>query len=71
MPARQADAPLVDTHFHIYENSMPLASTAWYKKATNAPLDQLIRLFDENGIVLERWRRPACMAPSMITCARR
>ena len=51
MPARQNDAPLVDAHFHVYENSMPLASTAWYKKVVNAPLEELIRLFDENGVV--------------------
>jgi predicted TIM-barrel fold metal-dependent hydrolase len=45
------DAPLVDTHFHIYHSGMPLTKSAWHKPPGDAPLERLLELFGAHGIV--------------------
>lgn len=44
------EAPQVDTHFHVYTRDLPLAGDAWHAPTEDAPIDQLIRTLDENGV---------------------
>jgi predicted TIM-barrel fold metal-dependent hydrolase len=41
---------LVDSHFHIYKTDFPLSKTAWHKPPSDAPLEQVLALFDANGV---------------------
>jgi predicted TIM-barrel fold metal-dependent hydrolase len=34
------DAPIVDSHAHVYTTDMPLSATAWHKPPADATLDQ-------------------------------
>ena len=45
------EAPLVDTHFHVYTTDMPLAGDAWHKPPEAASIDRLIRTLDEHGVL--------------------
>src|SRR5260221_1987725 len=45
-----ADAPLVDSHFHVYTTDMPLTATAWHKPPENATIDRMIETLDANGV---------------------
>ncbi|HTO46886.1 MAG TPA: amidohydrolase family protein [Burkholderiales bacterium] len=45
-----AEAPLVDTHFHVYTTDMPLAGDAWHKPPEDASIERLIRTLDEHGV---------------------
>jgi predicted TIM-barrel fold metal-dependent hydrolase len=45
------EAPLVDTHFHVYTTDMPLVGDAWHKPPEDASIDRLIRTLDEHGVL--------------------
>lgn len=44
------EAPLVDTHFHVWTTGLPLIDSAWHKKVSDATMDQLIELLDDHGV---------------------
>lgn len=45
-----ANAPLVDSHFHIYERSMPLTATAWHEPKEDASIERCLKTLDEHGV---------------------
>ena len=45
------EAPLVDTHFHVYTTDMPLAGDAWHKPAEDATIERLIKTLDDHGVL--------------------
>jgi predicted TIM-barrel fold metal-dependent hydrolase len=51
------DAPLVDSHAHVYTTDMPLSATAWHKPPADATIDQYIATLDRH--VACRFRRRA------------
>lgn len=44
------DAPLVDSHFHVWTTELPLVDSAWHKKVSDATMDQLVQLLDDHGV---------------------
>jgi len=44
------EAPLVDTHFHVYTTDMPLAGDAWHKPPEDATIERLIKTLDDHGV---------------------
>ena len=44
------DAPLVDSHAHVWTQDMPLAATAWHKPPGDATIDQYLATLDRHGI---------------------
>ena len=44
------DAPLVDSHAHVYTTDMPLSATAWHKPPADATIDQYIATLDQHGV---------------------
>lgn len=46
-----ADAPIVDAHFHLWMRDQPLTDTAWHKPATDAPVDELVAMHDAHNVV--------------------
>lgn len=44
------DAPLVDSHAHVYTTDMPLSATAWHKPSADATIDQYIATLDAHGV---------------------
>lgn len=44
------DAPLVDSHFHIYTRSMPLADGAWHHPSDDASIEQALEALDTHGV---------------------
>jgi predicted TIM-barrel fold metal-dependent hydrolase len=44
------DAPLVDTHFHLYTTDMPLIGTAWHHPPADATAPQFRAVMDQHGI---------------------
>jgi predicted TIM-barrel fold metal-dependent hydrolase len=49
-PSAPNDAPLVDSHFHVYTTDMPLTATAWHKPPADATTEQLIETLDTHGV---------------------
>jgi predicted TIM-barrel fold metal-dependent hydrolase len=45
-----ADAPLVDTHFHLYTTDMPIMGTAWHHPPHDASTAQFLEVMDRHGI---------------------
>jgi predicted TIM-barrel fold metal-dependent hydrolase len=45
-----ADCPLVDSHFHIYERTMPLAATAWHAPTEDATVERCLATLDQHGV---------------------
>jgi predicted TIM-barrel fold metal-dependent hydrolase len=45
-----ADAPLVDSHFHVYTTDMPLTATAWHKPPEDATIERMIATLDAHGV---------------------
>ena len=43
------DAPLVDSHAHVYTTDMPLSATAWHKPPADATIDQYIATLDRHA----------------------
>ncbi|MBV8168117.1 MAG: amidohydrolase family protein [Alphaproteobacteria bacterium] len=44
------EAPLVDSHFHVYTTDMPLAATAWHTPPEDATIERLIATLDAHGV---------------------
>jgi predicted TIM-barrel fold metal-dependent hydrolase len=44
------NGPLVDSHFHIYTQSMPVADDAWHIPPKDASIEQVLKLQSENGV---------------------
>ena len=38
MQATASDAPLIDTHAHVYTTDMPLSAMAWHKPPCDATI---------------------------------
>ena len=45
-----ADAPLVDSHAHVYTTDMPLSASAWHKPPADATIEQYIATLDQHGV---------------------
>lgn len=45
------EPPLVDTHFHVYTRSMPLAPTAWHRPASDASIEQMTQTLEAHGVL--------------------
>lgn len=45
-----ADAPLVDTHAHVYTLDMPLSPTSWHKPPEDATIEQYLATLDQHGV---------------------
>lgn len=45
------EAPLVDTHFHVYTRDMPLDGGAWHSPPEDASIERMIRTLDEHGVL--------------------
>lgn len=46
----QPDAPIVDSHAHIFLEDMPLSRTAWFKPAYGFTAEQYLRELDSHGV---------------------
>lgn len=44
------DAPLVDTHAHLYTLDMPLNANAWHSPAHDASVERYLSVLDEHGV---------------------
>jgi predicted TIM-barrel fold metal-dependent hydrolase len=44
------DAPLVDSHFHIWRRDLPLTDTAWHKSPGDATVERLLETLDAHGV---------------------
>jgi len=44
------EAPLVDTHAHLYTLDMPLNANAWHAPTQNASVERYLSVLDEHGI---------------------
>ncbi|WP_431282487.1 amidohydrolase family protein [Humitalea sp. 24SJ18S-53] len=45
-----AEAPLVDSHFHVYTQALPLSATAWHRPTEDAATETLIETLDAHGV---------------------
>ena len=50
MPITRVDAPLVDTHAHVYTRDMPLSGSAWHRPPHDAPVEDYLAALDANGV---------------------
>jgi len=46
----RAEAPLVDTHAHVYTRHMPLAASAWRHPAGEATFEDYLAVLDAHGV---------------------
>ena len=44
------DAPLVDTHAHVYTLDMPFSATAWHKPPADATIDMYVDTLAKHGV---------------------
>ena len=44
------DAPIVDSHAHVWTADMPLSATAWHKPPAAATIEQYIATLDRHGV---------------------
>ena len=44
------DAPLVDSHAHVWTTDMPLSATAWHKPPGDATIEQYTAMLAQHGI---------------------
>ena len=47
---KPTDAPIVDSHAHVYTTDMPLSATAWHKPPADATIEQYIATLDRHGV---------------------
>lgn len=45
-----SDAPIVDSHAHVYTIDMPLSPTAWHKPPADATIEQYVATLDRHGV---------------------
>lgn len=50
-PIAAGEAPLVDTHAHLYTTDMPLASGAWHRPPGDATVEDYLATLDAHGVV--------------------
>jgi predicted TIM-barrel fold metal-dependent hydrolase len=50
MAAATRDAPLVDTHAHIYHHGMPLSGSAWHHPRGDATMEDYLSTLDAAGV---------------------
>ena len=50
MQGNATDAPLVDSHAHVYATDMPLSATAWHHPPQDATIEQYIATLDQHGV---------------------
>ncbi len=43
-------SPLVDSHAHVFDDSVPLASTAWHRPASQAPVEDYLETINAAGV---------------------
>ncbi len=48
--AAPPDAPLVDTHFHLYTRDMPIQPWAWHRPPEDATDTQFVEVMDRHGV---------------------
>lgn len=46
-----SDGPLVDSHFHAYIQSMPIADTAWHTPSKDASIEEILAQHAEHGVL--------------------
>ena len=44
------EAPLVDTHFHIWHTGLPLIRAAWHRQPSDATAEQALATLDAHGV---------------------
>jgi predicted TIM-barrel fold metal-dependent hydrolase len=44
------DAPLVDTHFHLYTRDMPITDWAWHHPPEDASAERFLSVMDAHGV---------------------
>ena len=44
------DAPIIDSHAHVWTADMPLSATAWHKPPAAATIEQYIAMLDRHGV---------------------
>ena len=44
------DAPVIDSHAHVWTADMPLSATAWHKPPAAATIEQYIATLDRHGV---------------------
>jgi predicted TIM-barrel fold metal-dependent hydrolase len=49
-PLPPTEPPLVDSHFHVWRENLPLTDTAWHRKVSDATIEQLIETLDMHGV---------------------
>lgn len=49
-PGNALEAPLVDTHFHVYTREMPMAGDAWHRPTGDASIERMIQTLDRHGV---------------------
>lgn len=47
---KNSDAPIVDSHAHVYTTDMPLSATAWHKPPADATIAQYVETLDAHGV---------------------
>jgi predicted TIM-barrel fold metal-dependent hydrolase len=45
-----SEPPLVDSHFHVWREDLPLTDAAWHRKARDATVEMLIETLDTHGV---------------------
>jgi predicted TIM-barrel fold metal-dependent hydrolase len=50
MTSTDSEAPIIDTHAHVYTLDMPQISEAWHRPSADASIDDYIAALDENNV---------------------
>ncbi len=50
MTSTALEAPIIDTHAHVYTLDMPQISEAWHRPSADASIDDYIAALDENNV---------------------
>ena len=46
------EAPLVDSHFHIWRDDLPLIRAAWHRPPSNASVELALEVLDAHGVTV-------------------
>src|ERR1700675_2679225 len=50
MTSTDSEAPIIDTHAHVYTLDMPRMSESWHRPPADASIDDYIAALDENNV---------------------
>ena len=50
MTSTDSEAPIIDTHAHVYTLDMPRKSESWHRPSADASIDDYIAALDENNV---------------------